>query len=206
MGSMENFLEIMVKGSLVLLGVGAAAVVLVPLAILYLAWLIAKWILGVLGSLVFPLDEEKDFYGGYRMSGFARLYYWLFPKKLEEKRERKRLEKQAREQKLVSDLLYEYEKLVKRRAALEEKVRKEANALQNFSWKIRGISGKDAYAERLNRESGKSTVESFNTDRLSDYEEIKELAVELENVSVRLFAIKQELKLYDIDKGDDDGI
>ena len=204
MGSMENLFEYSVKGALVLLGVAAAAAVLVPFGILYLAWRVAEWSLGFFGSFVFPLEEEQTIYGGYRMSGFARLYYWLFPKKLEEKRERKRAEKKAQEDRLVSDLLYEYEKLLKRREELEETVQEKADALRDFSSAIEDLKRRDAYVERRNRKGGRKIIESFNMGDLETYEEIKELAVELENANFRIFAIKQELKMHGYDRGDDD--
>ena len=202
--ALEDLIEPLIGGALVLLGAGLAIVILAPLAVLYIIWRILEWIFGFLYSLVFPLEEEKDFYGGYRMSGFARLYYWLFPKKLEEKRERKRAEKQARDERLVSDLLYEYENLLKRREELEETVQEKADALRDFSSAIEDLKRRDAYVERCNRKGGKKILESFNMGDLETYEGIKELAVELENANFRIFAIKQELKMHGYDRGDDD--
>lgn len=205
--SMESALELLVKGSLVLLGVALAVLFLLPLAIGLIVFKILEWFFRFVYSIFFPLEEERTFFGGYKMSRISRFYYWLFPGKLMEKRARKAAEKKAREDRIASDLLLEYENLLKKRVELEETVKEKARAVEDFAWKIRELKGRDAYVERIERKDGKGTLESYDISDLGTYEEIKELAVELENVEFRIFAIKQELKLYGIEKeGEDEDV
>ena len=198
----EDFLAAMARQLLVLFLSG----IFLPIAA-WIAWEMAGWLYPILRGLVFPLDEKfcgRDRNGNrYELGTIWRLYYWFFPKKLEEKRAKRRAERQAREDKLVSSLLLEYEKLSRRKKWLEKEVNEKADALQDFGWKIRSLKGRKATEERLNGQKGKGALDPFDTGKLPDYKGAEELADELDNISRRLHAIRQELRLHDIEKPED---
>ena len=178
--------------------------ILPPILIGLVAWKLLPWLYGVLYGLVFPLDEEicRRTRNGYvyKLGAIWRLYYWIFPMKLMQKRAQRKALAQEREDWVLSGLLLEYERLLQRRQWLEEEIEERARAHSKLSWKLSGLKKRDADGKK---KDGEGEMESVNVDGLATYEETKSLGIELENVKFRLFAIKQELKLHDIDKSGD---
>ena len=176
--------------------------VFLPIAA-WIAWELAGWLYPAFRGLIFPLEEEicvrtKNGYV-YRLGAVWRLYYWIFPKKLMQRRVERRTRAQERENWVLSDLLLEYEKLRSRKKWLEAELNDKASALSDFSWKVRKLTDSD-YAEKQKNGGERGETESLDVGKLATYEETNNLAVELKNVKLRLFAIKQELKLHDVDK------
>jgi len=174
--------------------------ILPPIVVGLLAWKLLPWLYGVLYSLVFPLDDEicartRSGYV-YKLGAIWRLYYWFFPKKLMQRRAQRMARAQEREDWVLSGLLLEYEGLLQRRRWLEEEIEHRAKAHLVLSWKLNGLKGKDADGKKEKWRS----MDSADVDGLVTFEETKSLGSELEGIKVRLFAIKQELKLHDIDK------
>jgi hypothetical protein len=202
--SLEVLLESLIGGTLVLLVSAVAALIAVVAAIIHLTAAILGFAADLVRSMFFPTEKEKLAREG-KPSLVEGIYYWLHPDKLRLKREKEeelRLEKEADE---VGKLLHEYEDLLLEREELEEEVKDAASDLRNFAMFIGQSLDRDAFAKRAQGEGARRRFESFDTGRLRDYDEVKELAEDLEATTLRIFAIKQELRLYGINKGEDNG-
>lgn len=138
------------------------------------------------------------------MNLVSKFYYWLRPGELKKKMKREAAERAEEDKKDLSALLWEFEQLELRRGKLKKLLRKKAERLREFASIIDDARGGDAYEKRSRGYGNDELVSSFDIGRLGTYEEIRELAVELENIDLRLDAIKDELWLYGIEKGDDD--
>ncbi|VVC02800.1 Uncharacterised protein [Candidatus Burarchaeum australiense] len=175
--AVEELFEYVVKGAGVLIGLALVVLFAMPFAVVVGLKMFAEWL------------SDK-------------IRYWFLGGREKEEADNKTLDDNA-----LGQLLLEYERLLRKRAELMKIVDRKSNAVQEFAWEINKVKNRDPYDERYERKRGKGAMESYDVRELGTYDEIKALAVELENVSFRLFAIKQELMLYDIDKeGDDDEV
>ncbi|QLJ52857.1 MAG: hypothetical protein Sv326_0682 [Candidatus Fermentimicrarchaeum limneticum] len=112
------------------------------------------------------------------------MYYRLFPNKLKKKQ---------------AYLLLEYEELLKRKGELAGVLADDANLLETFAQKIRSID-ENAFERRFYGRTAPSIIESFDVSRIGSYQKIKATAIEYENVIIKLFVVRQKLKLYGIDR------
>jgi|GEM_PF-2779564 len=202
--SLEILFESLIGGTVVLLVSAVAALVAAVAAIIHLTAAVIGFVADSIHSLFFPTEKEK-LARRSKPSFTEGVYYWLHPDKLRMKREREealRLEKEADE---VGKLLHEYENLLLEREELEEEMSDAASDLRNFAMFIGRSMDRDAFAKRMLGKGAKREFESYNTKKLRKYEEVKELAEELERTAFRIFAIRQELRLHGINKGEDDG-
>jgi len=112
------------------------------------------------------------------------LYYRLFPNKLKKKQ---------------AYLLLDYEELLKRKAELAEILASDARLLETFVQKIRSID-ENALERRFYGRTAPSIIESFDVSRIGSYQKIKATAIEYENIIIKIFVVRQKLKLYGIDR------
>lgn len=94
-------------------------------------------------------------------------------------------------------LLLEYEKLLKRKAALGNGLENDKEKLKEYANLIGELLG--AGFERGKHRSARSQVGSFDVRTLARYEDVKRRALEYEQVVFRCFVVRQKLKLYDVD-------
>lgn len=132
---------------------------------------------------------------------FEGIYYWIFPgeyrKKLALEAEKKRQEERQEK----ADLLLQYEELQKEAEKRINELRWEADLLYDFYGKITQVIDTKSLEQRFKGKSACSIIESFNAERLSKYDEIKQKAINCENTLIRIFVVKQKLKLLGIDRG-----
>lgn len=112
------------------------------------------------------------------------MYYRLFPNKLKKKQ---------------AYLLLDYEELLKRKAELAEILASDARLLETFVQKIRSID-ENALERRFYGRTAPSIIESFDVSRIGSYQKIKATAIEYENIIIKIFVVRQKLKLYGIDR------
>jgi len=112
------------------------------------------------------------------------LYYRLFPSKLKKKQ---------------AYLLLEYEELLKRKGELAEILADDASLLETFAQKIRSID-ENALERRFYDRTASSIIKPFEVSRIGSYQKIKATAIEYEYVIIKLFVVRQKLKLYGIDR------
>ena len=111
------------------------------------------------------------------------MYYRLFPDKLRKKQ---------------AYLLLEYEELLRRKAELSRILSDDADMLESFAHRIRSID-ENALGRRFYNKTASSIIESFDISRIGSYQKIKTTAIEYENVIIKLFTVRQKLKVYGID-------
>lgn len=128
-------------------------------------------------------------------------YYKFFPEELEKKLERERQEKIAKERKEKAGLLLEYEEVLKKRKELAEDLRWEAQQLEEFSKVIYESLNGNPFEKRRKKKSALKIMESFDAKQLSNYEAVKQKAIECERLAFRIYTLRQKLKLFGIDRG-----
>jgi hypothetical protein len=132
---------------------------------------------------------------------FENIYYWIFP---EEYKKKLALESQKREQEErqeKADLLLQYEELQADAEKRIKELRWDSDLLYEFYRKIGQVIETKSFERRFKGESAKSIIESFDVNRLGKYDEIKRRAIDCENTLIRIFVVKQKLKLLGIDRG-----
>jgi len=95
--------------------------------------------------------------------------------------------------------LLEYEELLKRKGELAEILADDANLLETFAQKIRSID-ESAIERRFYGRAAPSIIKPFDISRIGSYQKIKATAIDYENVIIKLFVVRQKLKLYGIDR------
>jgi DNA polymerase III delta prime subunit len=131
---------------------------------------------------------------------FEDIYYWVLPgeykKKLAWEAEKQREE--VRKEK--AELLLEYEENLAKAEKLVKALRWDSEHLSDFSRTIRDVIDPKAMERRFSGTSARSIIESFNVERLSKYDEIKQRAIECENTLIRISRLSQRNFGFDITK------
>jgi len=132
---------------------------------------------------------------------FWDLYYKLFPNEYKKKLQREEEKKRAKERQENAELLLEHQELIKKREEMILELQNDAHKLTCFSGLIFEVITGDGFKKRLDGTSAKSMIESFDVDKINNYEKIKEKTIECEKLFFRIFTIKQKLKLYGLAHG-----
>lgn len=122
------------------------------------------------------------------------LYGKVFAKQIREQKRQdaKQYVEQAKNKQ--GRLLLEYEELLKEKDRLTTRLWGASGKLKEFTELVKQYEQHDLFENRKTTGEARNQIRSFDFGRFGSIEEIAELAGELEDAQIRLFAIEQELK------------
>lgn len=126
------------------------------------------------------------------MKFLYKIYYWIFPEQLKKKQDSEK-DKNAK-------LLLEYEESLKRKDVLFTCLDSACSDLYNFRQYIERVYNENAFQRRKNSRSAKTELGEYPVYSLKDYEAIKQMAIEYENLNFKIFKLEQQLRLRGIDR------
>ena len=75
----------------------------------------------------------------------------------------------------------------------------DADMLESFARRVRSID-ENALGRRFDGRTATSIIKSFDVLEVGSYQKIKATAIEYENVIIKIFTVRQKLKIYGIDR------
>lgn len=137
----------------------------------------------------------------WSIESLVDIYYKIFPGELKKKQVLEEQKRKEAEKKEKAALLFEYEELFADVQNRISDLRWRAGQLEELAKLVYKTIDSRPFARRANGESAKTVLGLFDVKNFCTYDEIKQNAIECENRIMRMFVIRQKLKLLGIDRG-----
>lgn len=170
-----------------------AIVIIAPFAIGYGIVIILWNFYDVIHERFFPEKKQKK--EEMKMTSFEKIYYGIFPKELEKKKQT--IKEQERKEK--AELLLEFEDLAKKKEEMKKYFENQTKLLKEMIKVVDDATSANPFMYGYDMRFALYTLASFDPSKLDSYQTLKEKAIEYERITFRMFAINQKLKLLGLD-------